>query len=111
MIEWQAYPSRVTTEVNSLPDTFIDGFESVGSPRDAAATENNSTNSMFALLKGCCAELGVVAGVGTGVTNTTPKIFHEPALALGEMSDTPAIDTGTHSAIALMKGMLTSVGL
>lgn len=106
MIAWRAYPSRVTTEVNSLPDTFIDGYETVGSPRDAAATVQNSTNSMFALLKGCCAGLGVPAGSGTGITETTPKIIHEPELALGEMSDARATDTGTHSAISFLKGIL-----
>jgi hypothetical protein len=111
MIEWQAYPSRVTTEVNSLPNTVIDGVESVGSPRDAAATENNSTNSMFALLKGACAGLGVPAGSGAGMTNTSPKVFQEPVMALGEMSDAPATDTGAHSAIALMKGILSSAGI
>jgi hypothetical protein len=111
MIAWQAYPSRVTTEVNSLPNTVIDGYESVGSPRDAAATEQNSTNSMFALLKGCCAGLGIAAGSGTGITNTSPKIYHEPELALGEMSDGPATDDGTHSAIAFMKGILVRAGL
>jgi hypothetical protein len=111
MITWQAYPSRVTTEVNSLPNTVIDGYESIGSPRDAAAIEQNSTNSMFALLKGCCAGLGVPVGSGAGVTNTTPKVFHDPELALGEMSDTPAADAGTHSAVAFMKGILVRVGL
>ncbi len=103
MITWRAYPSRVTTEVNRLPDTVIDGYESVGSPRDAVATENNS---VFSLLKGCCAGLAVPAGVGAGITNTTPKIFHDPELALGEMSDARATDTGTHSAIAFLKGIL-----
>jgi hypothetical protein len=111
MITWQAYPSRVTTEVNSLPNTFIDGYESVGSPRDAAATENNSTNSVFALLKGCCAGLGVPAGVGAGITNTTPKVYQEPELALGEISDARATDTGTHSAIAFLKGILSFGGI
>lgn len=111
MIEWQAYPSRVTTEVNSLPDTVVDGYESIGSPRDAAATENNSTNSVFALLKGCCDGLGVPVGSGTGTTNTTPKVFHDSTLALGEMSDAAATDDGTHSAIAFMKGILTAAEL
>jgi hypothetical protein len=111
MIAWRAYPSRVTTEVNSLPNTVIDGYESVGSPRDAAATGTNSTNSVFALLKGCCAELGVPAGSGAGMTNTTPKVFQYPELALGEMSDAPADDTGTRSAIALMKGILRVTGV
>ena len=106
MIAWRAYPSRVTTEVNSLPDTVIDGYESIGSPRDAAATASNSTNSVFALLKGCCAGLGIPAGDGSGITNTAPKILHEPELALGEMGDARATDTGTHSAIAFLKGIL-----
>lgn len=74
MIEWQAYPSRVTTGVNSLPNTYVDGVESVGSPRDAAATEINSTNSMFAVLKGICACLDVPAGSGSGLTNTS-RVF------------------------------------
>jgi len=111
MTTWQSYPSAATTGINSLPDTYIDGFESVGSPLDAAATSNNSTNSMFALLKGCCAGLGVPAGSGAGITNTSRKVFHDPERALGEKSDAPSTGTGTYSAIALLKGILSSAGL
>jgi hypothetical protein len=71
----------------------------------------NSTNSVFALLKGCCVGLEIPVGTGDGMTNTTPKVFHEPELALGEMSDIPATDTGTHSAIAMMKGILALAGI
>jgi hypothetical protein len=109
---WRAYPSAVTTEVNSLPDTVIDGIESVGSPRDAAATSNNSTNSVFALLKGICDGLGVAAGIGDGMTNTHPKLFDDHELTLGERSDGPAVDAaGTNSSISLMKGILVTAGL
>lgn len=111
MITWQAYPSGSTTNTDNTPNTYIDGFESVGSPHDAAATAVNSTNSMFALLKGACAGLGVPVGSGSGLTNISPRVFHDPKVTLGEVSDAPAADTGTHSAIALMKGILSLTGV
>ena len=104
---WQAYPSRITTEVNSLPDWFIDGVESIGSPRDAAATVNNSTNSFFALLKGIAAGFAVPTGSGAGDVNTSPKVFGHLRATLGMVSDGPApAAAGSYSAISLLKGIL-----
>lgn len=108
---WHAYPSGRTTEINSIPDTFIDPPESIGTTADAVATSNNSTNSAFSLLKGICAGLGVPAGTGDGAVNTNPKLFHDPLVTLGEMDDAPATDTGRWSAISLMKGVLVELGL
>lgn len=108
---WQAYPSAVTTGVNSIPDTVVDPPESIGTPGDAVATSVNSTNSAFAMLKGICSGLGVPAGSGGAVVNTYPKIFGDPLVTLGEMDDPPATDTGRWSAISLMKGILVGLGI
>lgn len=113
MPEWRAYPSRITTGINRLPDTFIEGRESLGSPSDARATgPNNSTHSMFALLKGIAAGLHVPAGSGDGNTNVSAKIFPDPTQTLGEPADAPAVSASDpQSAISLMKGILVSAGL
>jgi hypothetical protein len=110
---WQAYPSRISTGVNGLPDTYIDAPESIGSPADAKATANNSTNSAFALLKGMCSELSVADGSGAGVTNTAPKVYGDPLVTLGEMSDGAATGSAAQSfsAISLLKGILAQAGL
>lgn len=111
MKTWRAYPSRITTEINSIPDPFVDAPESIGTPGDAAATANNSTNSAFSLMKGMCTELGITAGSGAGAVNTYPPVAADLEATLGLMSDTAATDTGSHSAISLLKGILAQAGI
>lgn len=111
--DWQAFPSAFTNGYRGPADTFIDPVESLGTPADAAATEQNSTNSAFALAKGILAKLGVPAGSGTATTNLTPLNFVDAHVALGSMSDPPATGNGSGawSAISLLKGTLAKAGL
>lgn len=110
MPAWKAYPSAITTGVNSAGRTLVDPPESIGSPGDAAATDVTVENSAFALLKGICRELGIPTGSGDGDVNTSPKLYRDPLATLGEMSDAAATDVEHASAISLLKG-IAAVGL
>lgn len=110
---WQAYPSGFTTEINSIPDTFIHPPESLGTPADAPATDPTAENSIFSMLKTCVAVLGnIPAGSGDATVNAAPKVFGDPRRTLGEMDDAAVIDaTAIASVIALTKGVLTKAGV
>jgi hypothetical protein len=111
--DWQAFPSAISTGVNTVADTFIEPPESIGTPGDAVATVNNSTNSAFSLLKGMCAELDIAAGSGTGDTNDNGKVYGDPLMTLGETSDAAASGSAAQrfSAISLLKGILAQAGI
>ncbi|MCL4712169.1 MAG: hypothetical protein KJZ73_13080 [Pseudorhodoplanes sp.] len=108
---WRSYPSAMTNGVNDYDRTVVDPVESIGTPGDARATSNNSTNSAFALLKGMCTGLGLPDDSGA-VVNTSQKVFGSPLTTLGDMDDAPATSPdGRWSAISLMKGLLSTGGL
>lgn len=111
MPPWSAYPSRVTTGINSIPDTYVHAVESIGTPDDAPAMESNNTNSGFALLKGICASFGLEAGSGQGDVNDSANIFADLLVTLGEQSDPVATGSAAQrfSAISLLKGILNQV--
>lgn len=112
--DWQAFPSGIPSSgINSVDRTWVDQPESIGTPGDAAATAQNSTNSAFSLLKGMCAELGIAAGSGLGDVNDNAKVYGDPLVTLGEMSDAPAIGSAAQSfsAISLLKGILAQAGI
>lgn len=111
MPDWSAYPSGWSTGVNSVPDTFIDAPESIGTPGDATATSVVIENSAFSLAKGIMAALGVAAGSGAGDTNNNAKIYADPMVTLGRRDDAPATSTGSWSAISMLKGILAQAGI
>lgn len=111
MATWTAYPSGWSNGVNSIPDTYIEPPESIGTPADATATDVTAENSAFSLVKGMLSGLGISAGSGTGDTNDNAKVYADPLAMLGEMDDAAATDTGSHSAISYLKGILAQAGL
>jgi hypothetical protein len=113
MHDWQAFPSASSTGVNSVPDTYIDPPESIGTPGDPVASEQNSTNAAFSLMKGMCAGLGVPAGSGAGDVNDNSKVYADPLVTLGGMDDAPAIGSAAQrfTAISLLKGILAQAGI
>lgn len=109
---WQSYPSGFSSNVDALERTHVDPWESIGQPSDAKATAVNSTNSMFAYLKGIAAELGVPDGSGAGVVNTRAKGYSSDLdLTIGDKSDAPATSTGAFSGLAFLKGIARAVGV
>lgn len=105
--EWQAFASGVPSNgYNRVDRTFVEVPESIGRPGDPAATNATAEWSAMSFLMGMCAELGLSIGPTDAVVNNTPKFRSELINTLGQMDDAPALDTGTHSAISLMKGML-----
>ena len=110
---WRAYPSGVTTEVNAGGRALVDPPESIGHPGVAKATgANNSTNSMFALLKGIASGLSVPDGTGAATVNSRPPHYGDGLHTLGERSDAKATNTtGAWSLMALLKGIADQVGV
>jgi hypothetical protein len=111
MAQWRAYPSAWSTGVNNADRTWVDAPESVGRPTDAAASDVTANNSAFALGKGILFALDVPAGSGNADTNDNAKVYADPLVTLGETSDVAAIDTGSHSAISFLKGILAQAGI
>jgi hypothetical protein len=111
MPAWRAYPSGFTTEINAVGRTVVDPMESIGHPGVAKATAINTTNSAFAYLKGIASQLGTADGTGAGAVNSRPPLFNDMLRVLGERSDPPATDTGSWSAISLLKGIAAGVGV
>ena len=107
---WIAHPSRITNDINSVERTYVDEQESIGSPADAPATDVSAENSFFSLLKGIATNLGLAPGSG-GDVNDNGKIYADPLVTLGQMSDPRATDTGSWSAISLLKGIAHNMGL
>ena len=110
MKPWVAYPSSTNNGVRGPTRSLVDPVESIGTPFDSPATSQHDQNSAFSLLKGICSHLGVPVGSGQGEVNTSANIYADPLATLGDMNDAPATDTGAHSAISLMKGILTTAG-
>lgn len=111
MTSIQDISSGYVTAVYDESRTFVEPLETIGNPSDAAATDVAVENSMFALGKGICAALGIATGSGDAVVNTTPDVYVDLGITLGDRSDAPATDTGTHSAIAFLKGILAKSGI
>jgi hypothetical protein len=105
MLAWQAYPSAISNGVNAADRTLVDPGETIGLPSDRPATDVDVENSMFALLKGIAAGLGVPAGSGDAAVNTNTKTFVDPITTLGETNDAAATGTDRQSAISLLKGI------
>lgn len=109
--DWQAFPSGIPSNgINSVGRTLVDEPESIGRPGEAPATDVTVENSAFALLAGICVGLGLTTGA-VADTNNSERLFNDPLVTLGTPEDDAAADTGAHSAIAFMKGILVSAGL
>lgn len=110
--DWQAFPSSTSTGINRYTRTEVDPVESVGAPTDAAATDVSAENSAISLAKAMLRELGVSAGAGDAVVNTSRRIEADPYLSLGDVTDPPATNTtAAWSAISLLKGICAQAGL
>jgi hypothetical protein len=112
MPAWTAYPSGFTSGINSLPNTFIDPVETIGSTADARATNINAENSAISLMKGILDGVGLPAGSGAGMTNTSAGVFPDLEVTLGLMSDAATTDPSEPtSAISMLKGILNVMGI
>jgi len=105
------FPSGWSTGVNGTDRTWVEPPESLGTPADAPATEQNETNSAFALAKGILANLGLRDSDDEPV-NTIHKVNPDLLASLGSPNDPPATNaTGNWSAISLLKGILSHAGI
>jgi len=104
------FPSGWSTGKNSTDRTLVEPAESIGTPADAPATENNDTNSAFALLKGMLANLGLRAD--SDEPEEARRYNVVSIASLGSPNDPPATNaTGNWSAISLLKGILSAAGI
>lgn len=109
------YESFPAGSVNSVTDSngpFIDAVESIGSPKDAAATSHLGEPSAFELLKGIARLLGVPEESDDVAPGATRVVYAGPEKALGEMTDTAAsAPSDNESAISLLKGLADALGV
>ena len=112
MASSSSFLSGWSSGIGGTDRTLVEPPESIGKPTDTKATAVNTTNSAFAMLKGMADALDVPVGSGSGDVKNHAHLNADPLITLGKKSDPIATNnTGTWSAISLLKGIAAQLGV